>query len=195
MSATRSSRNLSNGRRGLYSLGSSCHGCGPGFGRGLGGIGLGSSCHGCGLGFGRGLGGTGLGSSCHGCGLGFGRGLGGTGLGSSCHGCGLGFGRGLGGTGLGSSCHGCGLGFGRGLGWLVAKESLIRAMRSEMPFFFFLTAVATLVLRGIVRFLKTRPLTSRRVALLLRRFLLLFLNFEGRFTVVPPSTSAGWQFS
>ena len=23
----------------------------------------------------------------------------------------------------------------------------------------------------------------------------LFLNFEGRFTVVPPSTSAGWQFS
>ncbi len=68
-------------------------------------------------------------------------------------------------------------------------------MRSDTPFFFFLTAVATLVLRGIVRFLKTRPLTSRRVALLLRRFLLLFLNFEGRFTVVPPSTSAGWQFS
>jgi hypothetical protein len=68
-------------------------------------------------------------------------------------------------------------------------------MRSDTPFFFFLTGVATLVLRGTVRFLKTRPLTSRRVALLLHRFLLLFFNFECRFAVVAPFTSAGWQFS
>ena len=54
--------------------------------------------------------------------------------------------------------------------------------------------VSQVVLRGTVRFLKTRPLTSRRVALLLRRVLLLFFNFEGR-TVLAPSTSAGWQFS
>ena len=68
-------------------------------------------------------------------------------------------------------------------------------MRSDTPFFLFLSGVATLVLRGTVRFFKTRPLTSRRVALLLRRFLLLFFDFECRFTVVAPSTSAGWQFS